>query len=114
VYAAVAAGIHAVGGGVKRTFAATPENVRSQLRVLWTTPGFTPHAFAYHPRVPNDLVARLQAAVAQLVDQPRDATAFDKIKFKGLMPAVDTDWNDIRALGLKELAHFTKTPSKTQ
>lgn len=114
VYAAVAAGIHAVGGGVKRTFAATPENVRSQLRVLWTTPGFTPHAFAYHPRVPKDLVARLQTAVAQIVDQPHDATAFDKIKFKGLMPAVDTDWNDIRALGLKELAHFTKTPSKTQ
>lgn len=112
VYAAVAGGIHGLGGGVKRTFATTPEHIRSQLRVLWTTPGYTPHAFAYHPRVPQAVIARLQAAISTLFKQPRNAKAFDRIKFKGLMPAVDKDWNDVRSLGLKELAHFATKPTK--
>jgi phosphonate transport system substrate-binding protein len=106
VYAGVAQGNHAVGGGVKRTFAATADEVRSKLRVLWTTEGFTPHAFAYHPRVPPAIVERLKAAVVEIERAPRDPLVFDRIKFKGLVPALDNDWDDVRALGLTELAHF--------
>jgi phosphonate transport system substrate-binding protein len=112
VYAGVAQGIHKVGGGVKRTFAAAPEDVRSKLRVLWTTPGFTPHAFAYHPRVPKAIVARLKAAVATIQQQPRDEVAFAKIKFKGLMPAQDADWDDVRKLGLQALVRFQEGEKK--
>ena len=109
VYAAVAQGIHAVGGGVKRTFAATPKEVRAKLRVLWTTDPFTPHAFAYHPRVPKEIVTRLKTAVAEIHAQPRDEAVFAKIKFKGLMPAVDADWDDVRKLRLTALAHLKKS-----
>jgi phosphonate transport system substrate-binding protein len=113
VYAGVAKGIHAVGGGVKRTFAATPEAVSSQLRVLWTTPGFTPHAFAYHPRLPPDIVKKLKSAIAETAKLPGDTKIFKRIKFKGLMPASDGDWDDVRALGLTDLAHLQTETKKT-
>ena len=50
--------------------------VRKDLRVLWQTQGYTPHAFAAHPRVPAAAVAAL--AEAMLEDADEDAINPDK------------------------------------
>ena len=51
VYRSVAKEIFSAGRGIKRTFNSMPEEICSELRVFWTTDGFTPHAFAVHPRI---------------------------------------------------------------
>lgn len=103
VYRNVASGVHDVGGGVVRTFDAMPTEVTSRLRILWKTPQYTPHAFAYHPRLPAETIERIVAAVAELHEGPADADVFASIGFSGLAPGVDADWDDIRALGISEL-----------
>lgn len=97
VYRAVAAGLYPAGGGVMRTFDAMPGDVRSQLRIIYETKGYTPHAFAAHPRVPAELVARIADAMAAL---PPDAPVLQAIGMQGIDRAGDAEWNDIRELSL--------------
>lgn len=51
VYCAVAKGIYPAGGGVMSTFDKTLPDIRKQLKIMWTSKGFTPHAIAANPRV---------------------------------------------------------------
>jgi phosphonate transport system substrate-binding protein len=101
VYLAVAKGLYAGGGGVAHTFEMQPGTVKDQLRVLWTGPGYPPHPFSAHPRVPAETVKRLQAA---LIAMNKDAAAQEILKaidFKGFMPTSDADYDVIRSLGYK-------------
>ena len=103
VYAGVAQGLHSIGGGVMRTFASLSPSIRNQLRVLWTSPGFTPHAFAYHSRLPEHIVSTLMQVVATIERSPHRQDVFESLKFAGLSTAVDSEWNDVRSLNLTEL-----------
>ncbi|MBI4741666.1 MAG: phosphate/phosphite/phosphonate ABC transporter substrate-binding protein [Betaproteobacteria bacterium] len=103
VYLSVARGLFAAGGGIPRTFENLDPALRDQLRVLWSTPGYTPHAVAAHPRVPGETVERLRAAMAEMADAPQGAALLEAIGFRGLVPALDTDYDDIRRLGIKLL-----------
>lgn len=53
VYRSVIMGDVAAGGGVNNTFEREPKNVRDKLRILYTTPGYSPHPFAANPRIPK-------------------------------------------------------------
>jgi phosphonate transport system substrate-binding protein len=99
VYQAVAKKLLTVGGGVKRTFNATNEKQREQLAVFYETKGYTPHAFAAHPKV-NDKTRSvvLKAMVKVAKDQPNLLKA---ISMKGFVGASDADWDDVRDLGLE-------------
>ena len=112
VYANVQSGIYPVGGGVLRTFRSTPKEIREGLRILWTTKEYTPHAFAYHPRLSGELVKRLQVAFSRIDQHAKRDEILEPLKFRGLMKAIDTDWNDVRALGLNELVHLEKPSTK--
>ena len=63
VYRSVAKGLYPAGGGVVRTFNNVDEDTRGQLRILWTSPGYTPHAFAAHPRLDSEVVGTVQTAM---------------------------------------------------
>ncbi len=104
VYLAVAKGLYPAGGGIERTFENTAPGTREQLRVLWQTAQFTPHAFAAHPRVDPLLVARIRDAMVAMTDSPPGKALLEALEFKGIAPAADADWNDVRALGLAALA----------
>lgn len=112
VYRNVANGVQDVGGGVVRTFKAMDAEVTNQLRILWKTPEYTPHAFAHHPRLPVATVERIQAAVEQLFALPEDRAVFASIGFTGLAPAGDAEWDDVRALGITEEDETGLTPSE--
>ncbi len=103
VYLAVAKGLYPAGGGIERTFENTAPETRDQLRVLWRTQAFTPHAFAAHPRVDPRLVDRIRAAMTALADAPAGQALLAAIEFQGIDPATDTDWDDVRALGIEIL-----------
>jgi phosphonate transport system substrate-binding protein len=101
VYKAVASGFFPAGGGVVRTFNATDPGVREQLRVLWTTPPYTPHAIAAHTRVDSAVVSSVQQALLAMDTDEKGRLALENLKIKGLVAANNSDWDDVRALQIE-------------
>ncbi len=108
VYRTVAAGLQEAGGGIQRTFEASPPEVRDALRVLAETPAYTPHAFAAHPRVPSALVSKVLAAMVSLVGDEVGQRLLVPLAFKGIVGAQDREWNDIRALDIDLLERYSR------
>ncbi|WP_417793002.1 phosphate/phosphite/phosphonate ABC transporter substrate-binding protein [Terasakiella pusilla] len=100
VYKSVAAGLFPAGGGVKRTFANIPEELHTQLRVIYTTSGYTPHAFAVGPHMDEEKRLRLQTTFQHLSQTRPDLLA--QIGMKGFVSAQNSAWDDVRALGLSQ------------
>ena len=98
VYLNVALGRMSAGGGVLRTFNAVSKNIRDELRILYTTGGYTPHAFAAHPDIPQDVVAEVQKVMVNMHRDTKGKTYMNRLKIKGIEIAVDADWNDVRKL----------------
>ena len=110
VYRTVAKGLYPAGGGVLRTFNNVEPEVREQLRVLWTTEGYTPHAFSAHPRIPADAVDRLARAMAQMHTDEEGRALLTALSMKGFEDARDSDWNDVRGLDLHLLDELIDSP----
>ncbi|MFK7891534.1 MAG: phosphate/phosphite/phosphonate ABC transporter substrate-binding protein [Granulosicoccus sp.] len=106
VYLAVARGFFPAGGGVMRTFNNTDPAVRSQLKVLWTTKSYTPHALAAHRRLPRSVVDDILAALLSMNSDIQGKRLLDSINFKGIQASNDSDWDDVRRLGIDLLTHF--------
>lgn len=106
VYRNVARGFMAAGGGIERTLNTVDPEVRDQLRVLWRSEGYTPHAFSVHPRVSEAVATAVQDALtaAKLTGEGREVLG--EINFQGIKPAADKDWDDIRALDIELLQHL--------
>ena len=100
VYRNIARGRYPAGGGVMRTFKNTSPEYRSKLKVLWKSDGYTPHAFAAHPRVPKAVIEKLQKALLEMDKDPQGKALLKKIRLKGIEKAIDRDWNDVRALNI--------------
>lgn len=108
VYRGVASGLFPAGGGVIQTLQSVDPVVRDQLRILWTTEGFTPHAFAAHPRVPESIVQRLTAVMTTLDQNEQGKAQLAALGFKGLVAARDSDWDDVRGLGIDLLGRLSQ------
>lgn len=103
VYLGVSKGLFPAGGGIMRTFNNTDSAVRENLRVLWTTKGYTPHAIAAHPDVSPDTVKKLQQALLEMNTDPEGIALLKTINFKGIETATSIDWDDVRQLGISAL-----------
>jgi len=102
VYQNIANGNYPAGGGVLRTFYAIDKNIMGQLRILHTSKGFTPHAFASHPDIPEDVVRNVQQALIEMESDERGITILTNMKLKGIKSASDPDWDDVRDLKLAD------------
>ena len=100
VYRSVALGLYPAGGGVMRTFNNAEDDIRSQLRILWISPGYTPHAFAAHPSLDSGVVERIQSAMIGLEGSETGRALLESLKLMGIEPADDAEWDDIRAMNL--------------
>jgi len=101
VYQAVAKSLFAAGGGVIRTLKATNPVVREQLRVLWATPEYTPHAVAVHPRVHSSVIDQVQQALVNLGTRKGARTMLEGLKINGFEIARNADWDDVRQLDIR-------------
>ncbi|USH05048.1 phosphate/phosphite/phosphonate ABC transporter substrate-binding protein [Grimontia kaedaensis] len=99
-YLGVADGLFEAGGGIVRTLGAAPPNAKDNLKVLYTTEGYTPHAIATHPSLSADQHRRLRAAFVALDGSPEGKEALKKLNIKGFQSADDDAWDDIRALNI--------------
>jgi phosphonate transport system substrate-binding protein len=111
VYRTVAKGLYMAGGGVVRTLNGVEPDVRDQLRVLWTTDGYTPHAFAAHPRVPARTLERISEAMIGMNEEPEGAALLAPLSLDGFEAAADSDWDDVRGLGI-DLLDDLSTPAR--
>ena len=104
VYLAVQRGFFNAGGGIVRTLNSSPDDVKDELRVLWKSKGFTPHAIATHPNMAHaDRQAILNALLALSNDSSK-SWILNGIGFNGFMASNDSDWDDVRALGIASLS----------
>jgi phosphonate transport system substrate-binding protein len=69
-YRQTLAGKTAASGGLRATLEREPAEVQAGLRILYETPGSPPHPLSAHPRVPQALQDRVQAAWLQLAKDP--------------------------------------------
>ncbi len=111
VYRAVAKGLFTAGGGVIKTFENMPPEVRDQLRILWISTGYTPHAFAAHPRVPAEIVEKLATAMKTMDQDATGKALLEAINFKGIDAASDPDWDDVRHLNIQLLDNLVEDDS---
>ncbi|MBK5913690.1 phosphate/phosphite/phosphonate ABC transporter substrate-binding protein [Rhodocyclus purpureus] len=102
VYLGVAQGLFAAGGGIKRTFEAIDPAVSARLRILSTTPGYVPHAFAAHPRVAPETVDKVLVALASLGKDEAGRKTLAPLSFKGIESAADHEWDEIRRLRIEQ------------
>ncbi|MBF0219805.1 MAG: phosphate/phosphite/phosphonate ABC transporter substrate-binding protein [Gammaproteobacteria bacterium] len=109
VYRAVAAGLYPAGGGIMRTFNALTPEIRDQLRILSTTPGYTPHAIAVHPTVDSAMAAKVQRAFIALEESEEGRQLLQPMKIKGWQAATDADWDDVRALNIDLLDNLIES-----
>lgn len=96
VYRSVLQGGHAAGGGVNNTLEREPEALQQQLRVLYETPGFSPHPISAHPRVASSAAAALQKAVLGLQSSEDGLKMLDEIQMP--KPRVVTQQADYQPL----------------
>jgi phosphonate transport system substrate-binding protein len=104
VYLSVANSIFDAGGGILRTFKGMPEQLRENLRILWKSDGYTPHAIAGHSRISSDVRTSIQEALVAMIQSPGMLEDLNNLGFKqGFEKANNHDWDDVRRLNLQKL-----------
>ena len=101
VYRNIVAGRFVAGGGIMRTFNALPDYFREQLKIIWTSQGYTPHAIATHPRVNDDIRQKLLAGFLVVAKSEKASELLIPLLMKGFTAAEDKDWNDVRSLNIQ-------------
>ncbi|MBK1649293.1 PhnD/SsuA/transferrin family substrate-binding protein [Rhabdochromatium marinum] len=103
VYRGVAKGLYPAGGGVVRTFESVAPDIRKQLRIFWTSDGYTPHAFAAHPRLLEETVSAIATAMLGLSEDETGRALLEPLHLPGLEAAQNAEWDDVRALDIQLL-----------
>ncbi|MCU7934541.1 MAG: phosphate/phosphite/phosphonate ABC transporter substrate-binding protein [Candidatus Thiodiazotropha sp. (ex Dulcina madagascariensis)] len=98
VYHNVSRGLFPAGGGIIRTLKNSSANIQAKLAILWQSPGYTPHAFAAHPRISQDVIQRIREVMVKMDQSAEGQGLLGAIKFKGIEASVPGDWDDIREL----------------
>lgn len=98
VYHSVEQGIYPAGGGIVRTLNNIPAEISDQLRILWRTDSYTPHALAAHPRVAETVQEALIKALCAMDSDSKAADILRNISLRGWEPGQDKDWDDLRKL----------------
>ncbi len=98
VYYGVVNRLFAGGGGTPETLDRLDPAVRAQLRVLWTSAEYTPHAFAAHARVPADVTETLRQALIETSRDPRGKQLLAAAGFQELTAASDEEYESVRKL----------------
>ncbi len=100
------------GGGTQAGFDAQTQEIQNSLKIIWSSPGFTPHAFVAHPRIPFFSINKLQRAMVRMNKRDEGKALLPYIFVKnGFEVARDSDWNEINQIDLNTL---NGAPKKVQ
>lgn len=103
VYRAVLLGKTAAGGGVNKSLDKEPEEVRSQLRVLFRTPEHAPHPLCAHTRVPQALRRSVVDAIMRLAADTSNQDMLKKVQIPNPVEAnYEKDYMLLEKLNLEK------------
>jgi phosphonate transport system substrate-binding protein len=114
VYHAIAMGLYPAGGGVVSTFDSLDPAIRQQLRIIWRTKEYSPHAIASHVRAPDAVIKRVQQAMLEMNRDPQGRALLSAINFQGIRRATDGEYDDVRALKIGLLDKLIKANNGTR
>lgn len=100
VYLNVLNGLTDAGGGVQKTLAEQPPEVREGLRILYTTRAMPSHPIAAHPRIKPDVQARVRKALLEMSAAPAGKVLLDEIPMPSPVSASLEDYLAMRKWGL--------------
>jgi phosphonate transport system substrate-binding protein len=100
VYLNVVTGRMTAGGGVGRTLARQPSEVREQLRVLYTTPAVASHPVTVHPRVPETVRSMVKNALIAMGESESERQLLAKIPIGTAGEALSEDYVPLQKMGL--------------
>jgi phosphonate transport system substrate-binding protein len=106
VYLVVANQLFAAGGGITRTLSNIDPKVGGELRILWRTREYTPHAFAAHARLPEPQRLAIAQALVNMHLDPKGQALLSRLGIAQLKAANNADWDDVRQLNLNLLDHL--------
>ncbi len=104
VYMNVQKGMAAAGGGVGRTFNAQKDNIKNDLKILYTTSAVAPHPLAAHPRVPAEIRDAVKTALLKLGEHESGKKLLKKIPMKKVGEGDLKDYSILNDLGLDKYA----------
>lgn len=104
VYMNVAKGFFPAGGGVIRTFESISPSIRDDLKVIWTSDGFTSHAIARKSQLDKEVYEAVLRALLALNSAEDKQTILKAINFKGFEAADNSLWDDVRALDIASMS----------
>lgn len=96
----VALGTTVAGGGVQATLEKQRPEVRDNLRILYKTKDMVTLPFVAHPRVPEEVRRRVQAAFLKLGDAPAGQALLAQVPIKRIGTAVPAEYEALRQLHL--------------
>lgn len=102
VYLHVLKDLAAAGGGVEKTLQEQPEEIKSQLRVIYTTRACPSHPVTVHPRVAREIREKVRKALLAMNETPEGKEMLQKIPVKQFIPVDYTDYGVMRAWGLEK------------
>ena len=92
------------GAGTHENFLAQPIEIRNSLKIVWDSPGFSPHALVAHPRVGFLSLVKLKRAFVNMI---KDENAKKLLPYifvdNGFEVARDSDWDEIKLIDLEAL-----------
>jgi ABC-type phosphate/phosphonate transport system substrate-binding protein len=92
------------GAGTHENFRAQPVEIQNSLRVIWDSPGFSPHALVAHPRVDFFSLVKLKRAFVDMIKNEEAKKLLPYIFVdNGFEVAKDSDWDEIKLIDLNEL-----------
>lgn len=104
VYKEVISEKYVAGSGTHENFLAQPIEIRNSLKIIWDSPGFSPHAFVAHPRVDFFSLVKLKRAFVDMIKNEEAKKLLPYIFVdNGFEVARDSDWDEIKLIDLKAL-----------
>jgi phosphonate transport system substrate-binding protein len=103
VYRHVFLGKAAAGGGVNKTLASEPAELRDSLRVIFETPAVAAHPISVHPRVPSEVQRAVQEGIIALAADPSGRRILGQLELSEPVAAdFARDYQALERLGLEQ------------
>jgi phosphonate transport system substrate-binding protein len=101
VYLHVVKNLVAGGGGVEKTLQEQPQEIRDELRVIYTTRPMPSHPVAAHPRVPKENREKVRQAFLAMNATPEGRALLAKVPTRGLRSVSMDEYRAMLGWGLE-------------
>jgi len=89
------------GGGVQKTFNQQKNNIKGALRIIHRTPEVSPHPFAAHPRVSQEVSNNIKNTLLLLGNSETGKSLLSKIPMKKIGKAEINDYTSLKKYQLE-------------